>query len=914
MIKNITFSGLKTDTPDYAANDGQLAFSLGLIAEDGALRPIMPPKILFRLPEGYTAIYIHQTALFRYYIVKDSDGNVAFTDAEEPLTLRHMASIKDDGMRAVTSIGNTLVFLTDKGLRYFLWKSDEEGYLDLGSHMPELPLSFGLQTICTKSEDFEINVDGMPIITMGGQWEEWPEDEDGISIRRDMTSAVMAKVNKFIAEEATGKGRFIFPFLVRYAYRLFDESLVMHSAPVLMVAASGQTPEVIVRNDTSGKIPINGPIIAGVCAPLHQIDCAVIGEESIETIKNWKDIIRSVDIFISAPVYTFDQDGECKRFLPPEISGQQFAVCKHNNQAVSQQDYPLRHQLRSFRELYAFTFFPNEPGKTYPTIELPVKADEDIYEDIQSTAQFYLLHKFSLDELTTQRRPVYIPDDYLQSLTARELMSDDFDSHDQLIPTYAFPYNARLNIANLNKTLHAPSSTAALVTFTDGYIAHFADGSEPDSQDGTHFYHIYFLIRQDGRQITVEAPAAALAAGYTNRAPFFYLYYPNANAYKAIIQHDDGYISHFYEVDLKPHDFLSGAYAFDGFYNTVKTSTQPLVSSVAERTVSLPNRIYTSEVNNPFLFPVGGINDVGTGEILGIRSAAKALSEGQFGQFPLYAFTTDGVWALEVGSDGTYTARQPITRDVCISPDSITQTDSAVLFATARGVILISGSQTECITDALRDNGIPFTLDRLPCLEGLLRAFARLTGQTLTTTQVHTVPWNDFLQGLRILYDYPHRRVILYNPGVSYAYVYSARSGLWGMMPSRLTSTLNAWPDPIAVSEREVLDFSDDGLGQVDALLLTRPFTLSEPDVLKTIDTIIQRGYFQAGHVAQILYGSRDLYGWHIIASSASERLTGFVGTPYKAFRLVLICRFDKQESISECTVQFTTRLTNKPR
>ena len=84
--------------------------------------------------------------------------------------------------------------------------------------------------------------------------------------------------------------------------------------------------------------------------------------------------------------------------------------------------------------------------------------------------------------------------------------------------------------------------------------------------------------------------------------------------------------------------------------------------------------------------------------------------------------------------------------------------------------------------------------------------------------------------------------------------------------------------------------------------------------VFKTIDTVIQRGYFRSGHVCQVLYGSRNLFDWHILWSSTDKYLRGFRGSPYKYFRLALICKFDKAESAYGCSVQFTPRFTNKPR
>ena len=123
----------------------------------------------------------------------------------------------------------------------------------------------------------------------------------------------------------------------------------------------------------------------------------------------------------------------------------------------------------------------------------------------------------------------------------------------------------------------------------------------------------------------------------------------------------------------------------------------------------MPNKIYTSEVNNPFYFPLAGINTVGTGEIVGIRSTTKALSQGQFGQFPLYAFSSDGIWALQLSDAGLYSSIQPISRDVCNNPDSITQLDSSIVFSTERGLKLLQGSDISLLSSSLEGANIDET-------------------------------------------------------------------------------------------------------------------------------------------------------------------------------------------------------------
>ena len=100
-----------------------------------------------------------------------------------------------------------------------------------------------------------------------------------------------------------------------------------------------------------------------------------------------------------------------------------------------------------------------------------------------------------------------------------------------------------------------------------------------------------------------------------------------------------------YEIKLMPHQFLNGAYAVLDYEleRAPQTPTYPSTSYLT--TIEMPNKIYTSEVNNPFYFPVLGINSVGTGNsryIIGSKSSFR----GQFGQFLFMPLpqTVYGLW------------------------------------------------------------------------------------------------------------------------------------------------------------------------------------------------------------------------------------------------------------------------------
>ena len=107
---------------------------------------------------------------------------------------------------------------------------------------------------------------------------------------------------------------------------------------------------------------------------------------------------------------------------------------------------------------------------------------------------------------------------------------------------------------------------------------------------------------------------------------------------------------------------------------------------------------------------------------------------------------------------------------------------------------------------------------------------------------------------------------------------------------------------------------SDTPSDGVQSLIITRPLKLDMPDVLKTIDSVIQRGNFRKGHIQSVLYGSRDLQNWFLVKSSVDHYLRGFRGTPYKYFRIALICNLDKDESIFGCSVSVMPRYQNRLR
>ena len=891
MIKELKYGGVSASPLDYECNDGDLAIAIDMIPEDGSLKPIVPPKHVMSMPDGVRLLFVHEGNGYKNYIVRSSSDILSLPDgyvAEEGDDNRIMPLSSSVTLHQINAVGNTLVILTSEGMHYLLYK--DSAYTYLGNELPELSISFGLQGEMIRTDEFSITFDS---IAEDNIWNEFTD-----SNKTRITSQVLAKVNKFISDNSTHAGKFIYPFFVRYAYRLYDGSLTKHSAPVLMICSSDLAPQVFFEHITGKNSYTSASLrVVGMC---HSLDYAVVSSGELTELRKWSDIVSSVDVFVTPPIYTYDQNGECTRFVKVDESDC-YCVCKHVNQAVSQSTFPLRYQRHKFSKLYAFTFNPST--LSYPTgrLMIPEVSLETVKGNIKGASQFYFLESIGIENLSTSRTLLTVEEDYLQSLVAREVMTDDYDSHDKLIPQTSFVYNQRLNIANLRKRIFGGFSAASQFCYSDGYVNNWSDvdSTYMDIKIGVS---VFVYIKQDEKDIVVRGNAASL--GYNSPTLFFY--YPNINAYKAIIVKSN-YFSDYYEIPLEPHDYLNGAFYFGGWEDVSKSvSVSPSASSTEDRMINLPNKLYTSDVNNPFRFPVTGINTIGTGTILGLSSAVKALSEGQFGQFPLYAFTTDGVWALEVSNTGSFTARQPVTRDICVNPDSITQIDGAVLFATDRGVMLLSGSEATCISDVIDGD--------------LTNVVAYPSGGTLVllsgiAAEVFSfVSFREFLAECKMFYDYTHQRIVMFNPRCRYAYVYSLKSKAWGMMSSTMITSANAYPETaVQLQDGSIVDYTSEGTYEtLSGFVMTRPLKLDNPDMLKTIYSLIQRGSFAKGCVKCALYASRDLLNWHVVFSSTDHYLRGFSGTPYKYYRIVSITAFPRKENgLYGCSINYETKQGN---
>ena len=321
MRKDIRYNGQTAVPSDYDSPDGDLAISLGIIKDHGALRPIPRPTEVSPAqdrPQNLIGkvVHIHKTTKYTHKIMyyPATGGQLMWADSLEAQegTFRSIYQFSNTPVKKVTSSGNTLMALTDAGVFYFLWKEDDGAYVAQGNGLPEVSISFGLQSELEMSDLHQFYVSD-PIQAADFQRAEGQPVDLSETNKATFTSAVMAEVNKFIADKATNAGKFIMPFFVRYALRLFDGTLVHHSAPVFMPCASDVTPAARV-NYGGGSY---GDFTVQVLGAAHSLDYQVSMDMGMfNKLMDWKDVIVSVDVFVSAPLYKYDQAGEIKQIGP----------------------------------------------------------------------------------------------------------------------------------------------------------------------------------------------------------------------------------------------------------------------------------------------------------------------------------------------------------------------------------------------------------------------------------------------------------------------------------------------------------------------------------------------------------------------------------------------------------------------
>jgi hypothetical protein len=241
------------------------------------------------------------------------------------------------------------------------------------------------------------------------------------------------------------------------------------------------------------------------------------------------------------------------------------------------------------------------------------------------------------------------------------------------------------------------------------------------------------------------------------------------------------------------------------------------------RTCERNDVLKVSAVDNPFYFPVAQTYKF-EGNIVGLASNAEAISTGQFGQYPLYVFTKDGIWAMAVDTSGkgAYSSQSPFSREVCSG--AICPVSGGFVFSTERGLMAVSGGEVVELSAPLDGMG----LEMLDWSAELLGKIAEKAGVSVGDI----VPIRNYLKEAKLAYNYLHNEVIVSNSRYGYSYVYSLENKEWSVIDTVFDVATNSYPE-LVVHEKEsqyLYVFDDMNKDAPGVVAITRPIKVDGVD------------------------------------------------------------------------------------
>lgn len=886
--KTLSFSKGMTNIPsDLLSDDSELLESVGFIYKDGEMKPIQEPKYIGNIP--YKIMYVHKQADYEniiaydessviYWYKKSNNGNIS--SLQDSFNVGSVSDIK--------SVGNTLICATDQGLHYLLFKGG--AYKDLGTELPKPDVRFktfaknvwiGGGTVCNIQEMFDVS-QGNCYYDSNGKLLGYEEDSNAVnstvyfkySLKDDVDkiSSFQTAVQGHIAARINAlkeKNYFCFPFFVRYAIKLFDGSYTRISNPILIfptINRNCQFTPVYYNKDTKGYEEVaTAKLLEGAAVFVNTFSwkpwfSSLYYKAYISDIGNWSDIVKEIVVFASDDVMPFrlSEDFEFKQ--PVEMNGVCYAnqVSRDPHVGVPWLDFGT---TSGYNQSFEFNY-SSYPGRDVIQPK-NYKSDSEIIDELLSKTQFYKLFSVNVDDSSINPSDIEtykiapIKAYTVSNLTEQEqLQKDDYYSWAHTIASTLYPYNKRLNIIGMKRTPF--DGFSFFIPIMDGSTNYGNNYSMPaDLLE----YDIYTHIVSDSMDCWVKSSGCYPAFPEMLRS---WLYYPDPNATEMRVVKKG--TSQGVSIKLKVHPMLNGSYYFGQLpYPRVSTSdfsysdiSIPIVDSTAAE--SLDSQIFTSVVNNPFVFEASGDNTVGTGTILGIVANTEAVSQGQFGQYPLMVFTDEGIYGMSVNSEGLYSATYPISREVCLNNSPLVPTDKLIFFASKKGLMAASGGQVACMSELMRG--------RVP------RNFASLgEGKFL-----------DFLENCQIAYDYKDSLLRIFCEGKSYQYIYNMIDKTFSMIDSGVTarSIVNDYPDNLIqgtdgsiyslTSKPEI----NDDTNVYNGTITTRPLKLGGSMTLKSLRAIKNLLDTDEGKISLEIYGSNDCKHW--------QKLVSMGGKPYKYF------------------------------
>ena len=894
MIKQIQLRGISRTPSDRMSEDGGLSESLNMYMDTAENAPALVPKDSTKdlgLPEDLQAerIFIHKTANYENYIVVQNDRVVAYTpkvEDEEPLTVLDLADGEE--VNDIASVGNTLIITTSKDLYYVLHK--DRAYTLLGNVIPFPNITFTPkygEVVGVFSGGFLPYLDDHGFgqkIDAAKLEEGWNEDKNtkGEHNNKDIQSQLAlfwSKYDSVTAIVAERNDTFISPLFVRYAVELYDKTLIS-SMPILVnpkgvsVVATADY-RVGQREGQYGELEgyEEGSFNAHVSS--FKVDAKLQDGEDLES---WKDIYSAINIYITRPYKDFiNRNASTISNIQEKEEGYDYIVNASILMTNLAEDALLDESANSYKV------------KNIPLFDDKGNITKD-YEELEEGFEF---------------GPSIVPESGYEE---QDLLILDDMKH------YAST-SKKIDVYNNQLLLLQPSQ---LIDYHYSGLNAYDKVDITAGQTAETTFDVTYILKSYTKDKVIKKQFTYSQSETTKESIYAFQIFPDSRAYKMIVKatiiSNGSTMVKYGEFEMHPHPYLDCAYYYGGGENELIDLCD--LSSVKDHDINyvddLENKLFVSEQDNPFTFPLEHRYTFQS-KVIGVAVASTALSQGQFGQYPLYVFTEDGIWAMETAADGSFVSQKPLSREVCVNPASITAIDNAVVFVTDKAVMIIQGAEAVNISPYM--NGKHYIPN-----DSARSIIAKQEGFSIFDSAISdNTPFMAFMKKASIAYDFTGQRLICFASDETFQYIYKLDTQTWHktmFSEINLDAPLNSYPECLVLGGRNkehqhiynlstVLDTTE--IQQAaKGILITRPFDLGMPDVYKSITNIKIRGDYAKGSVRYVLQGSdngRDFF-----------TLTSLRGKSWKMFRIFILADLEPTERISWIDIDFEPRYNNRLR
>lgn len=972
-LKNIVFSKGMYRSPSLPSDEGELSECVNLIPEGGELVNLKPATALADFPDlgSMSLLTTHLVDDDKHYIFYAEDSHHLTWISDKDKQTIHTIEETITKPQQVVCLGKSIVLLTDEGMTYLIWKDTLykvynglpeinvdfdldlqfktlrfNQALELGKFLPEQVTEWEtLYTLSFKQDkqryDITDQVSLRPgstylfrsthnaylyvttssgtekydLLTSRGPVEiKWATNVRSIEIESQMgftprpgydvpegtlrvlgikdmeytyfhntvenLNALNGSAKYFIDAYVRQKHKFVFPFFIRYGLKMYNGEVVHVSSPILMVPNWGNIPMVRVTQPLPTDAKDNEGFMLDAAVDAYIADIKYTITKGMEKLQEWSDIITGITFAVSSPIYKYNQGAEWNasqshvKVYPDE----RYLYSKELYAINASGKHTYEEELVALRDSYNFRVF------------LPEFDDAAFKKNIVNKSTFYIIKEMNQSEMQSSGI-IDVSDIAIDAVETLPTLRDDYNSHNTFRPSAMFVYNNRLTIANIREQINEGIGVLSPLVSADESLK-------------------FKVVVDISFQGSMKRVVSQEYSGYSlNLLSWFY--FPNVGVKSATVFMFDG--TDYFKASLTPevHPYLNGSYLYmPNGLSFVDSSQIEYHSQVPDNVVSIPNAVYQSSLNNPFSFPVLTQSQIGTGAIRAITTSAKALSSGtQFGQFPLYAFTSDGIWAVSLDEQGRYVSSSPVNRDIVTNTRSICQTDDAVIYACSEGLKILAGSDSQVLSNALAGNNV----DESKFLLGLDECH-----QSLVKTDTNS--FVNMLQNCSVLYDNAgHRHLHIYPDNclsTGKHFILDLGSGEFSTFvgdSSKVSAIIPDYPfSLIQMADGSIGQFTNEEQNDIlrHGIILTRPLSFENPFTLKVLADM--RMIYSSvnedlpAHCRVGVYVSNDSIHWKPLRSLHAHS--------YKWYRFRIQTSLTDMDALKMLTCLVEERQTNKIR